>query len=88
MEKRIMGKGETIEMEMPLMVAKVVKSKLGIYSLRVKAYNGSTNEWSFGMDEQIAKGRTATVLDAYAKGMEFIQEQVRTAFDEESKKQG
>ncbi len=54
----------------------------GDYTVSVKAEQGSTNSWSLGKDEAIAKGRVSTIMNSYLQGLEFIQEQVREAFAE------
>jgi len=66
-----------------LLIAVVEKNKDGIYTLKVSAPNGTINEWTFGTDKHEAKGKVATILDAYQKGMEFVQEQVRNSFAQE-----
>jgi len=75
------------ELEHIMMMAEV-ESVDGDYILKVGVQDKSTNEWNLGSDEGIASGRVKTVLMAYADGLEYVQEQVRTAFadrEEEAK---
>ena len=60
----------------------------GDYILKVGVQDKSTNEWNLGSDEAIAKGKVQTVLNSYAEGLEYVQEQVRAVFaqQEESAK--
>ena len=74
---------EQIEMEDTLMSVKVVVKPSGEYAIMVTASGGTINEWSLGHDEAIAKGKVSTILSSYMKGLEFIQEQVRTVFAEQ-----
>jgi len=75
---------EIIELEDTLMGVQVVCKASGEYAIRITVNNGgSTNEWSLGFDEAIAKGKVGTILDSYIKGLEFVQEEVRKVFAEE-----
>ena len=67
------------ELEHIMMIAEVELVD-GDYILKVGVQDKSTNEWNLGKDEGIAKGKVQTVLSAYAEGLEYVQEQVRTAF--------
>jgi len=60
----------------------------GDYILKVGVQDKSTNEWNLGSDEQIAKGKVQTVLNSYADGLEYVQEQVRAVFAEQSDAKG
>ena len=51
------------------------------FVLQVKGEGGTVNEWNLGMDETLAKGKVANLIDTYRKGLEYLQEQVRTAFE-------
>lgn len=63
---------------------KVEKNELGEFVCQVKAHGQSVNEWNLGLNEEIAQSKTATIIDSYTKGMEYIQSQVRTIFSEAS----
>ena len=43
---------------------------------------GTINEWTLGHDETIAKGKVSTIISTYIDGLEFVQNQVRTVFEE------
>ena len=62
-----------------MLMYKVMQNK-GEFVLTIKAEGGTINEWTLGMDEGIAKGKVKTILDTYANGMEFLQEEVRKVF--------
>ena len=61
----------------------IAHSKKDGYKVSVKAHGKSVNTWSLGHDEAVAKGRVGSILDAYANGLEFTQEQVREIFAKE-----
>ena len=80
-----------VEFEAPLMIAKVFRnSEDGEYILQVRVPDKSINEWTLGLNEEIAKSKVSTILNAYTQGLEYVQEQVRTAFavEADSKEQG
>jgi len=63
-----------------LFMYKVMETREG-YVLTVKAEGGTVNEWNLGMDEALAKGKVSTIISTYQKGLEYLQEQVRTVFE-------
>ena len=63
-----------------LFMYKVQQTREG-YLLTVKGEGGTVNEWNLGMDEAVAKGKVATLIKTYQDGLEYLQEQVRTAFE-------
>jgi len=67
------------ELEYVMMEA-TVELIAGDYILMVSVQDKSTNEWNLGSDEVIAKGKVQTVLNSYADGLEYVQEQVRAVF--------
>lgn len=67
----------------PLAEYTVIHTKAEGFELQVKVHGKSVNSWNFGFNEEIAQSKTATVIDAYARGLEFVQEQVRHTFAEE-----
>ena len=83
MEKR-MSKEEIIEFESALMIAKVYrKDTESEYVLQIKVPDKSVNEWTLGLNEEIAKSKVSTIINSYSQGLEYVQEQVRTAFAEQ-----
>ena len=84
-----------ILVEEQLMSYKVTKDdKTGEIEISVKVHkwgedvdgnlyaDGTVNTWNLGTDEDVAKGKVATIVDSYQKGLEFVQSQVRTIFEE------
>ena len=84
-----------ILVEEQLMSYKVTKDdKTGEIEVSVKVHkwsedvdgnlyaDGTVNTWNLGTDEDVAKGKVATIVDSYQKGLEFVQSQVRTIFEE------
>jgi len=67
------------ELEVVMMEATVEKTDEG-YILKIRVPDKSVNEWNLGLEEDVAKGKVATVLDTYAQGLEYVQEQVRGVF--------
>lgn len=43
----------------------------------------TVNVWDLGENEEIAQSRATTILESYAKGLEHVQEQVRSVFAEQ-----
>ena len=70
----------------PLMSYSVSYSKKDGYSIAVKAHGKTVNVWNLGHNEEIAQSKTSTIVDTYLKGLEFVQENVRGVFAEESDK--
>jgi hypothetical protein len=66
----------------PLMSYKVIETEEG-FICSVRAHGKSVNEWNLGKNEEIAQAKTATIIDSYEKGLEYVQSQVRTIFAEE-----
>ena len=77
---------KTIIKDEPLMSYSVSHSKKDGYKISVKAHGQSVNSWSLGHNEEIAQSKTSTIISSYTKGLEYVQEQVRTAFAEEEEK--
>jgi len=71
----------------PLMSYSVSHSKKDGYSIAVKAHGSTVNVWNLGHNEEIAQSKTVTILDSYSKGLEYVQEQVRAVFEEETNRQ-
>ncbi len=77
----------SVEVDDVLMSMRVERlDETGEYTVSVKAHGSTINTWSLGFDEAVAKGKVATILDSYVRGLEFIQEQVRSIFTEEETK--
>jgi len=74
---------DTLPKEVPLMEYTVVHTEKDGFELQVKVHGQSVNSWNFGFNEEIAQTKTATVISAYTRGLEFVQEQVRHSFAEE-----
>lgn len=74
---------EVIELEDTLMGVKVFVKPSGEYVVMITVNGGTTNEWSLGFDEAIAKGKVVTILGSYTNGLNFVQEEVRKVFSEE-----
>ena len=68
--------------ETPLVSYKVVKNDDGEFFIGVKVHGQTVNEWNLGNNEEIAQSKSKTIIDTYLKGLEFVQQQVRTAFTE------
>ena len=76
MEKKM----KTIVKDEPLMSYSVSHSKKDGYNIAVKVHGKTVNVWNLGDNEEIAQSKTATILDSYSKGLEYVQEQVRAVF--------
>ena len=76
---------DNLPVAIPLMEYTVIHTKAEGFELQVKVHGQSVNSWNFGFNEEIAQSKTATVIDAYARGLEFVQEQVRNTFEEATK---
>ena len=71
----------TILAQDPLMSCKIVKHK-GEYKLTVKVHNGIANEWSLGTDENIAKAKSATIVNTYIQALDEVQKSVVQAYED------
>jgi len=82
----------------PLMSFKIVKTEEGEFVMAVKVHkfsvdaegntyaDGTVNEWTLGLNEEIAQAKTKTIIDTYLKGLEFVQSEVRKVFANEEDK--
>lgn len=63
----------------PLMSYSVNQTEDG-YIITVKAHGRTVNEWNLGFNEEVAQSKTATIVETYLNGLEFVQNQVRDVF--------
>ncbi len=64
----------------------VSNSKKDGYKVSVKVHGRTVNTWSLGHNEEIAQSKTTTIVETYLNGLEFVQDNVRDIFTEESDK--
>jgi len=63
-----------------LMSVKVECNEEGVYSTKFIVSGGTVNEFTFGLDEEEAKAKTAMLTDGIIQGLEFVQNQVREQY--------
>ena len=66
-----------------LMSVKIVLDK-GDYIIKVKVPNGLVNEWNLGTNEEVAKAKSATIINTYNQALEEVQKSVVSAYEEAS----
>ena len=66
--------------EEALMSVKVECNGAGVYSTKFIVSGGTVNEFTFGVDEDEAKAKTAMLTDGIIQGLEFVQNTVREKY--------
>lgn len=53
------------------------------FIIKVRVPERTVNEWNLGFNEEVAQSKAATIVETYRKGLEFVQDQVRSVFSEQ-----
>ncbi len=83
MEKNM---SKVIVEDTPIMSYKVVQNDEGEYVVGVVLHGQTVNEWTLGMNEEVAQSKARTIIDTYVRGLEQVQQQVREIFAQEEDK--
>ena len=73
---------EGLILEEALMSVRVEVNEAGIYTTKFTVPGGTTNEFTFGTDEDEAKAKTAMLMSGITQGLEFVQDTVRDQYGE------
>ena len=63
-----------------LMSIKIEVDDEGIHTAKFIVHGGTVNEFTFGTDEDEAKGKVAMLTDGIVQGLEFVQNTVREQY--------